>query len=125
MKSYTQFRKLPGAARSRVLGRPLHSILMALVVALSLPGEAQRTAPAESEATLFQNVRIFDGKSSSFSTSSNVLVRGNKIERISTGPISVDAGARVIEGGGRTWEGAALRCAEVARQRASHDTMCE
>jgi imidazolonepropionase-like amidohydrolase len=104
MRSYTRFRTLPGGARSRVLGRPLHSILMlaALVVALSLPGEAQRTPPAESEATLFQNVRIFDGKSSSLSTSSNVLVRGNKIERISTGPISVDAGARVIDGGGRT-----------------------
>ena len=104
MRSYTRFRKLPGGAMSRVLGRPPHSILMlaALVVALSLPGEAQRTPPAESEATLFQNVRIFDGKSSSLSTSSNVLVRGNKIERISTGPIAVDAGARVIDGGGRT-----------------------
>jgi imidazolonepropionase-like amidohydrolase len=74
-------------------------MLAALVVAPSLPGEAQRT---ESDATLFQNVRIFDGKSSSLSTSSNVLVRGNKIERISTGPISVDSGARVIDGGGRT-----------------------
>jgi len=77
-------------------------ILAALLVALSPTGEAQPTPPAASEATLFQNVRIFDGKSSTLSTSSNVLVRGNKIEQISTSPITVDAGTRVIDGGGRT-----------------------
>jgi imidazolonepropionase-like amidohydrolase len=82
----------------------LPSILMlaALLVALSPPGESQPKPPAESEATLFRNVRIFDGKSSTLSTSSNVLVRGNKVERISTSPITVDAGTRVIDGGGRT-----------------------
>jgi imidazolonepropionase-like amidohydrolase len=77
-------------------------MLTALLLALSPLAEAQRTPPAESEATLFQNVRIFDGKSPTLSTSSNVLVRGNKIERISTSPITVDAGTRVIDGGGRT-----------------------
>ena len=104
MRSYTRFRKRFGAARSRVLGRLLPSILMlaALLVVLSPPGEAQRTPPAESEATLFRNVRIFDGKSLTLSGSANVLVRGNKIERISTSPITVDAGTRVIDGGGRT-----------------------
>jgi imidazolonepropionase-like amidohydrolase len=77
-------------------------MLTALLVAFFSQGEAQRTPRAESEATLFQNVRIFDGKSSTLSGSSNVLVRGNKIERISTSPITVDAGTRVIDGGGRT-----------------------
>jgi imidazolonepropionase-like amidohydrolase len=103
MRSSARFRKRFGAARSRVLGRLLPSILTlaALLVALFPPGEAQRTPPAESEATLFQNVRIFDGKSSTLSGASNVLVRGNKIERISTSPITVD-GTRVIDGGGRT-----------------------
>ena len=33
--------------------------------------------------TLFNNVRVFDGKSSALSAPSNVLVRGNLIERIS------------------------------------------
>src|SRR5215472_5145855 len=51
---------------------------------------------------LLRNVRIFDGKSTTLSAPANVLVQGNKIERISTGPIAVDAGARVIDGGGRT-----------------------
>src|SRR5215813_5959091 len=104
MRSYARFRKRFGAARLRILGRLLPSILMlaALPVALCPPGEAQRTPPAEREATLFRNVRIFDGKSSTLSGSSNVLVRGNKIERISASPITVDAGTRVIDGGGRT-----------------------
>jgi len=42
---------------------------------------------------------------------------------VSTWPLAtaVDAGPMEIQ----LWEGGALRCAEVARQRASHDTMCE
>ena len=54
--------------------------------------------------TLFNNVRIFDGKSAALSAPSNVLVRGNLIERISQAPISVDrrADTRTIDGGGRT-----------------------
>ncbi|HEU0052887.1 MAG TPA: amidohydrolase family protein, partial [Longimicrobium sp.] len=54
--------------------------------------------------TLFQNVRIFDGRSAVLSPPSNVLVRGNTIERISTSPISVDrrADTSIIDGGGRT-----------------------
>ena len=104
MRSYTRFRKRFGSARSRVVGSLLLSMLTlaALLVVLSPAGEAQLTSAAESEATLFQNVRIFDGKRSTLSASSNVLVRGNKIERISTSPIAVDAGTRVIDGGGRT-----------------------
>ena len=54
-------------------------------------------------ATLFQNVRIFDGKSAALSAPSNVLVRGNIIERISASPITVDTNAnvRVIAANGR------------------------
>jgi imidazolonepropionase-like amidohydrolase len=52
---------------------------------------------------LFQNVRIFDGKSAMLSAASNVLVRGNKIAKISVAPISVERrlGAMIIDGGGR------------------------
>jgi imidazolonepropionase-like amidohydrolase len=54
--------------------------------------------------TLFENVRIFDGKSDTLSTSANVLVRGNTIEKISKDPIPVkgNASAKIIAGGGRT-----------------------
>jgi imidazolonepropionase-like amidohydrolase len=55
-------------------------------------------------ATLFQNVRIYDGSGKSLSAPSNVLVRGNRIERISRTPIPADPaiGSIVIDGGGRT-----------------------
>jgi imidazolonepropionase-like amidohydrolase len=75
--------------------------VLALAVSLVASVAAQAPQPA---AVLFDNVRIFDGKSASLTGPSNVLVRGNRIERISTTPISPDAakGATVIDGGGRT-----------------------
>ncbi|WP_423357665.1 amidohydrolase family protein [Dyella halodurans] len=53
---------------------------------------------------MFNNVHVFDGKSASLSGPSNVLVRGNRIEKISTTAIPADAakGATIIDGGGRT-----------------------
>jgi imidazolonepropionase-like amidohydrolase len=60
--------------------------------------------PSTGPVTLFQNVRIFDGKSEGLSGPSDVLVRGNKIERIApAGSIlpGAEAGATVISGGGR------------------------
>ena len=70
---------------------------------LEAPGSAPPAAATSGGATLFQNVRIFDGKSAALSAPSNVLVRGSTIERISASPISVDANAdvRVIAGNGR------------------------
>jgi imidazolonepropionase-like amidohydrolase len=53
-------------------------------------------------ATLFQNVRVFDGKGGALTAPSNVLVKGNLIERISTAPIATEPGITVIAGGGRT-----------------------
>jgi imidazolonepropionase-like amidohydrolase len=55
---------------------------------------------AGTAATLFQDVRIFDGTSAALSPPSNVLVRGNKIERISSDAIAAE-GAEVIAGDGR------------------------
>lgn len=53
---------------------------------------------------LFENVRIFDGKSDALSGPMNVLIRGNTIDVISKDPIPIDDGAsaKVIAGGGRT-----------------------
>jgi imidazolonepropionase-like amidohydrolase len=53
---------------------------------------------------LFENVRIFNGSDSALSEPSYVLVKGNKIERISASPIPVDrrADTKIIKGGGRT-----------------------
>jgi len=78
------------------------SILFVIICGLTASLNAQTPTPPST--TLFQNVRIFDGKVGQLSEPSYVLVRGNKIERISTSPIAVDrrADTVLIDGGGRT-----------------------
>jgi imidazolonepropionase-like amidohydrolase len=62
---------------------------------LEAPGLQPFTAAVSGGATLFQNVRIFDGKSTTLSAPSDVLVKDGIIERISTRPIAADANAKV------------------------------
>ena len=78
-------------------------LLLSLLLLAGLASLAQTDTPSP-KTILFQNVRIFDGKSDQLSPSSNVLVRSNKIERISTQPIPTDrrADTMLIDGAGRT-----------------------
>jgi imidazolonepropionase-like amidohydrolase len=80
------------------------TMLLVAGVGLSAAVGAQDSPQASDAVTLFENVRIFDGKSATLSPPSNVLVRGNKIEAISMQPISADrrADTRIIAGGERT-----------------------
>src|SRR5215469_1546937 len=69
------------------------------------PGAASAaTAAPKVAVTLFKNVRIFDGKADKLTDPSNVVVRGNIIERVSSAAIQspADANVTVIDGGGRT-----------------------
>ncbi len=77
---------------------------VALNLSLGLPPCSANAQDTSSAVTLFNNVRIFDGRSPALSAPSNVLICGNIIERISGEPIAVDrsAGTRIIDGGGRT-----------------------
>src|ERR1700736_2311213 len=79
-----------------VAALPLIGVGLASVV------RAQGNPRVSAGAILFQNVRIFDGKNSSLSVPSSVLVKGNIIERISTVPIAAEPGVTVVAGGGRT-----------------------
>jgi imidazolonepropionase-like amidohydrolase len=65
--------------------------------------QAPSPPPTRNSATLFENVRIFDGRNATLSAPSHVLVKGNAIERISADPIDVEADAdvRIIRAGGR------------------------
>jgi imidazolonepropionase-like amidohydrolase len=105
-----------GRTVTRILGLALGPTLMlasAFVVAscqaglaqgdadLEAPGLAPFATPASPQPTLFQNVRIFDGRSAALSGPSNVLVHGNTIARISVSPITVEANVRVIAANGR------------------------
>src|SRR5262245_40212997 len=103
MKSEARLGALRGLPTVRVSYPSL--VLAALLSAgLSQASLAQQASSAAGGTTLFQNVRIFDGKSAALNGPTNVLVRGNKIERISTQPIAVDrrADTRIIDGTGRT-----------------------
>src|SRR5215469_6063953 len=75
------------------------AIILAVCAVFATRAGAQQPAAV----TVFENVRIFDGKSAALSAPSNVLVHGNIIERIAATPIQVDRAAdtRVIAGGGR------------------------
>jgi hypothetical protein len=64
--------------------------LLAFLVGLANTAYAQQN---DTPVTLFNNVRVFDGKSTSLSQPTNVLVRGNLIEKISQTPIPVDRSA--------------------------------
>ncbi len=78
-----------------------------IVVAFALCLTASPTLSQDQSAgpvTLFENVRVFDGRGPDLSAPLNVLVRGNVIARISNEPIPTDrrADTKIIDGGGRT-----------------------
>ena len=75
-----------------------------LTVGCSASGLAQGTTAGvrAMQVTLFENVRVFDGRSGVVSPPSNVLVKGRTIARISTAPIAADPSVTVIAGNGRT-----------------------
>src|SRR5215471_18136519 len=75
------------------------SIVLVLMCGFAAALNAQTPAPT---ATVFQDVRIFSGKGGQLSGPSHVLVRGNRIERISSTPIATNSDTIAIDGGGRT-----------------------
>ncbi len=80
----------------------LKTILTTAIAALlGAPAFAQNTPDS---VTLFNHVRIFDGKSAALSAPANVLVRGDKIEKISAQPIATDrrGDTKIIDGMGKT-----------------------
>jgi imidazolonepropionase-like amidohydrolase len=83
----------------------LTAILLLGGSSAALAAQSGGSPPAPSgPVTMFQNVRVFDGKGGGVSGPSDVLVRGNTIERIApAGSIlpGAEAGATVILGGGR------------------------
>ncbi len=75
---------------------PFSSRTLVTVAGLSI---ATASAAAQT-ATLFRNVRVFDGTGTTLSAPTDVLVTGNTIARIGAGAAA--PGARVIDGAGRT-----------------------
>ncbi len=80
------------------------TLLLALIAVVGLSATPAFARDVQASAVLFENVRIFDGRSDRLSGPMNVLVRGNRIESISPDPIATDRSAvtRVVPGEGRT-----------------------
>src|SRR5215470_12269342 len=81
----------------------LRKLVLCLLLLAASSSLAQTETPSP-KTVLFQNVRIFDGKSDKLTEPKNVLVSGNKIEKISSQPIPTDrrADTVLIDGSGRT-----------------------
>src|SRR6516162_3552397 len=99
---------LTAGALLGVLTVPLESVEPPSNQVLDRPAQAVPVAPPpapsdakQPTATLFKNVKVFDGKSDKLTASTSVLVVGNKIEKIG-GDIAAPEKASVIDGGGRT-----------------------
>ena len=85
----------------RIKAYRLFVVIFYGILTFQLHGQAP-AATRPVPVTLFQNVRVLN-RMGQLSAPSNVLVRGNLIEHISTSPIPTDRSANttVIEGGGR------------------------
>ena len=76
--------------------------LVVLIGLLAVSSPDSGVAQSPEATVLFQNVRIFDGKSSALSSPANVLVRGNRIEKMTTDDVASGDDATIVDGGGRT-----------------------
>jgi imidazolonepropionase-like amidohydrolase len=79
--------------------------LIAALLTLSCSAiDAAPAAPAQATGVIFENVRVFSGKSVELSPPANVLVVGKHIKTISTSPIADPPATAVtrIDGRGRT-----------------------
>lgn len=72
----------------------------AVATGMSVAGVAQ--AAEAPSVTVFNNVNVFDGKSLNLLKGMSVLVEGGKITSIKMGKLAAPAGAKTIDGGGRT-----------------------
>src|SRR4051794_33638476 len=103
-----------GALLLPVLATPLACGRAAPAPALTEPATSDGRGPpaapleppakgnaTEATAVVFENVKVFDGKSSALTGSTTVLVIGNHIEKIGGAP-AISRNATVIHGHGRT-----------------------
>src|SRR5262249_11803637 len=92
----------PGKSEESMLWQTTAIGTVTALLAFSTPNSGYAQSPQTT--VLFQNVRVFDGRNGTLSAPTNVLVRGNKIERITTADIPTDrsAGSTIVNGNGRT-----------------------
>lgn len=77
------------------------SLFLSFLCFTILVASAGAQQPSQDQV-LFENVRIFDGRSKTITAPVNVLISGNIIQNISTAPIKVEEHAVKINGAGKT-----------------------
>ncbi|WP_081634994.1 metal-dependent hydrolase family protein [Lunatimonas lonarensis] len=81
----------------------MNRLVFLLTFCLGLLGNPIELFSQEStNRVLFENVRVFDGRSTVLTAPLHVLVEGNQIVRMSSSPIEVSGPVQVVAGGGRT-----------------------
>src|SRR5262245_7424550 len=83
---------------SRLTRRSIWEVIVGLLIAVTPP----MAAAQQNSSVCVSNVRIFDFTTGHLSGLKSVLVRGDKIERVSAEPIPTGADMVLIDGGGRT-----------------------
>ena len=83
----------------KITGKRVSRMALTLLASIGLTGAVW--GQDADGPILFTNVNVFDGVSENLIQDANVVVTGNMITAVSTEPLAV-AGARVIDGGGRT-----------------------
>ena len=99
-----EFQSLSRRIGAELSRRSLVAGMAAAISSLGLlrPAATQTPAPGNpSPATLFTNLRLFDGKSSALREAVRVLVDGNRIKAVAEGNPPPADGVRVIDCGGR------------------------
>ena len=88
----------------KILVAPVALSVVLLVLSVAVCAQQPSSPETTPSVTLFQNVRVFDGKNPTLTGTTNVLVRANTIEKISNVPIPADrsGNTQIINGGGRT-----------------------
>ncbi len=75
---------------------------VSIVLSISIPGYHTLFAQELPSSILIENVRIFNGAASSLTNPLNVWIRGNRIQTITPGSLSVPDDTSVISGNGAT-----------------------
>jgi imidazolonepropionase-like amidohydrolase len=88
----------------KILVAPVALSVVLLVLSVAVCAQQPSSPETTPSVTLFQNIRVFDGKNPTLTDPTNVLVCGNTIEKISNVRIPADrsGNTQIINGGGRT-----------------------
>lgn len=101
-----EFSALTARVNADLSRRGFMAGMAASIASLGLPDLARaQSAPvpqASRQATVFRNLRLFDGKAATLRSGASVIVDGRTIRDVASGQVGAPDGATIIDCGGRT-----------------------